>query len=114
MKTIMKYKMNKKQTQIYHGMVIIYIILLIISVSAFFYGYHKMDMGHNLIYLDKSFPLYTFTDNGQTGIELYKEGIIDMFLTFFLVIICSFILGALYQYKLNPNERGKHKHGKTN
>ncbi|MEM3091500.1 MAG: hypothetical protein QXU39_02500, partial [Candidatus Pacearchaeota archaeon] len=79
------------------GCLLLLIPLLIFSVHNFMVGFHNLDLGQNINFLNAKYNLNLLdrTEEGEllTGTELYVYGSIDLRKNFFLFGFLSFGLG---------------------
>ena len=98
MKKKMKKKFKKNLRKIVVETLLVFSFYAIIfSTALFFIGFHNLDIGQNIRYINSEYNL-TLTDSGLsgdivTGDIAYKIGVAQMFTGFFLAIWSSFIFG---------------------
>jgi len=69
---------------------------LLFSVFLFFIGFHNMDLGQNVRYINAEYHLdlvdYSSIETNRTGMELYILGVNQMLIGFILINIFYLIL----------------------
>ena len=76
---------------------IITLFLAFLMVSTFFLAFHSMDLGQNASYLESEFNLDLYDINlrgdSMSSFEMYRYGVLGMFVSFFLFGFFCFVLG---------------------
>ena len=75
---------------------LLFSVALLFSVFLFFIGFHNMDLGQNVRYINAEYHLdlvdYSSIETNRTGMELYILGVNQMLIGFILINIFYLIL----------------------
>jgi len=90
---------KNKKSMIIFILYLLFIFIFIASISLFWVGFHNIDLGQNLRYLNakENINYYDNTGNGKmiSGLDLYILGLNQIIIAYFLGIYSVFSLTFL-------------------